>query len=225
MIKMKKNDLSILQNWVTSSRDVCLCSAIEGHMGDVWCDREKSPQLIFIVVTDFCYILGKYNGLESEHKIQSLLEHARGKIIKVKDSEWVPVIESYDPKHFKRFNRYSTKKEASVFNKDKLNAYVRDVENDFEIKRIDAMLFEKIISNPFMADLCCFFPSKEAYNSNGFGYVIEHENQIVAGASTYSHCNGMIDITIGTVSDFRGKGLAKAVASKVILESIERNLI
>lgn len=218
------NEVYILKKLAQDSGDVCLLSALEGHMGKVWIDCNKTPQLGFIVVADFCYILGKCKGREDEQSISNLLEYAKGKLIKIEDPKWVQVIQSYSPERFKRFNRYSTKREATRFDIDLLGVYIRRVEENFEIKRIDAQMFEKILVNPFMADLCCFFSSIEDYMTNGFGYIIEHENEIVAGASSYSFCEGMIDITIGCVTEYRGKGLAKAVASKVILESLEKKI-
>lgn len=224
MIQLMNNEVHILKQLTQEDKDVCLFSALEGHMGQAWCDCNKTPELGFIVVADFCYILGKCKGQEDEKRISNLMNHAKGKIIKTEDPEWVRVIEAFSPERFKRFNRYSTKREATRFDIDLLGVYIQSVEEDFEIKRIDEQLFEKILANPFMADLCCFFSSIENYMTNGFGYIIEHENEIVAGASSYSFCEGMIDITIGCIDEYRGKGLAKAVASKVILECLEKKI-
>jgi hypothetical protein len=118
MIQLMNNEVYILKKLAQDSGDVCLLSALEGHMGKVWIDCNITPQLGFIVVADFCYILGKCKGREDEQSISNLLEYAKGKLIKIEDPKWVQVIQSYSPERFKRFNRYSTKREATRFDID-----------------------------------------------------------------------------------------------------------
>ncbi|GAA0774758.1 hypothetical protein GCM10008908_25150 [Clostridium subterminale] len=50
------------------------------------------------------------------------------------------------------------------------------------------------------------------------------DGEIISGASSYSYCEGAIDITIETKPEYKRKGLALACASKVILECMERGL-
>ncbi|OPJ64374.1 GNAT acetyltransferase [Clostridium oryzae] len=75
-----------------------------------------------------------------------------------------------------------------------------------------------------MADCCSNFASLEEFLEHGIGYVIVHNGEIISGASSYSYCEGSIEITIGTKKEFRRKGLALAVASKLIVECMERNI-
>jgi len=200
--------------------DVCLYSAIEGKMGTVWVDDHLKPELGLVSCADFYYILGRYHGEMSEQILTEHLSEAKGKIIKVTDKEWVSVLERLSPESFRRFNRYAIKKDPIAFNMKVLESYVAETEESYSIKRIDEEIYEKVLGDPFMADCCCFFRTKEDFIRNGRGYVIIIEDEIIAAASSYSYCDGFIDITIGTKEGFRNKGLAKAVASRLILECL-----
>lgn len=221
---MSNEETHYLKPLCEDNFNVCLLSTIEGKMGKGWIDNKDNPAVGFVLVADFCYILGKYKDIECENKIKDLLPKAKGKIIGVDDPNWIAVLEKYYPESFKKFNRYAIKKEPSAFNKDILNSYVSAVEGLFKIERIDEKLYDKVLSDPFMADCCCFFRSLEDFLENGRGYVIMHDNEIIAGASSYSWCKGLIDITIGTKNEYRQKGLAKAVAAKLILECLEKGI-
>ena len=224
MIELLYEEMHFLMPLCENSVDVCLRSTIEGNMGEGWIDSKDEPTVGFVVVADFCYILGKYKGIEDENKIKNLLDKAKGKIIVIKDPSWIIVLEKYYPESFKRFSRYAIKKDPTAFNKNILNSYVSAVEGLFKVERIDEKLYHKVLSDPFMADCCCFFLSLEDFLENGRGYVIMHNDEIIAGASSYSYCKGYIDITIGTKNEFRQKGLAKAVAAKLILECLENGI-
>lgn len=58
----------------------------------------------------------------------------------------------------------------------------------------------------------------------GVGYVVMKDGEIISGASSYSYCEGDIDITIETKPEYKRQGLALACASKVILECMQEAL-
>jgi hypothetical protein len=116
------------------------------------------------------------------------------------------------------------KRELNVFQKNILTDYITAVESEFHIDRIDETLYFKVLEDKFMADCCSNFSSLEEFLKHGMGYVIVHNRELISGASSYSYREGNIEITIGTKKEFRRKGLALAVASKIILECMERNI-
>jgi predicted GNAT family acetyltransferase len=59
---------------------------------------------------------------------------------------------------------------------------------------------------------------------HGIGYVILQNDEIISGASSYTYCDGRIEITIETREDFRKRGLALACAARLILECLERDI-
>ncbi|MPN34302.1 hypothetical protein SDC9_181795 [bioreactor metagenome] len=110
------------------------------------------------------------------------------------------------------------------FHRVKLKSFIDVVEKEFCIEKISENNYSKVLEDEFMADCCSNFSSFEEFLSNGIGYIIINENEIISGASSYSYCNGAIDITIGTKEEYRKCGLALGCASKVILECLDRNI-
>ena len=62
------------------------------------------------------------------------------------------------------------------------------------------------------------------YKQYGIGYVVLYEDEIVAGASSYSTYKEGIEIEIDTKNEYRQKGLASVIGAKLILECLDRGL-
>jgi hypothetical protein len=215
-----------LQKFYNKDLDVTLLSCIEGNMGKAWVDNKTEPTMAVVLVADFCYLFGAVGDIDNEDDIsvKTLFEKAQRKIIVIFDNSWVTFIEKFYTNRYKKFKRFSIKREPYVFQRDILNSYIKAVEANFEIKRIDEDIYYKVLNDSFMADCCSNFTSIESFLNNGIGYVIMQGNEIISGASSYSYCKGAIDITIGTKEEFRKKGLALACASKLILECLDNNI-
>lgn len=56
------------------------------------------------------------------------------------------------------------------------------------------------------------------------GYVILQDNQIVAGASSYSSYEGGIEVEVDTRADYRQQGLATICAARLILACLDKGL-
>lgn len=224
MLELLKEEMKLLGAFRQDKIDVPLWSCIEGKMGKAWVDQKENPAIAIIVVGDFCYLLGRITSNNVEYKIDELLEKCKGKIIITDDSSWVSTIESFYPNHLKRFSRYSIKRELDVFKKSILDRYIDAIDCEFNINKIDESLYFKIVEDNFMADCCSNYSSLEDFLRNGIGYAIVHNGVIISAASSYSYCEGNIEITIGTRNEYRRKGLALAVASKLILDCMEKNI-
>jgi GNAT superfamily N-acetyltransferase len=224
MVELLAEERQVLSRFRKEKTDVTLCSCIEGKMGKAWVDNKDNPTFGIAVVADFCYLLGSIEGYNGEVSIEELVEKCKGKIIIADVSSWISFIESQYPNPLKRFSRYSIKTEPNVFKKDTLNEYINAIDSEFNISRIDESLYPKVLEDDFMADCCSNYDSYEDFLNNGLGYAIVYNGEIIAGASSYTYCEGRIEITIGTKDEYRRKGLALAVASKLILACIERNI-
>lgn len=224
MLELLNEEIYCLSCLCEGKVSVPLWSCLESKMGRAWADNKENPTVAVIIVADFCYLLGSIKALKDELEIKELLEKCRWKIVQVDDSSWVEIMKKYYPNSFKSFNRYSIKREPNVFQLNKLEEYVNAVEGEFHIDRIDENLYFKVIEDKFMADCCSNFSSLEEFLEHGIGYVIVHNGEIISGASSYSYSAGSIEVTIGTKEEFRRKGLALAVASKLILECKKKNI-
>jgi hypothetical protein len=193
-------------------------------MGKAWVDDKPEPTMAIVIVADFCYLFGTVDDNEDDVNMKKILENAQRKILMIFDISWIVLIEKYYVNRFKKFKRFSIKREPNVFQRETLNSYIKAGESNFEIKRIDEEIYYKVLNDAFMADCCSNFTSIESFLSNGIGYVIMYDNEIISGASSYSYCKGSIDITIGTKEEYRKKGLALACASKLILDCLDKNI-
>lgn len=224
MVELLSEEMYYLRPLCEGKKSVDLWSCIEGKMGKAWVDSKVEPKIAIVIVADFCNLLGCIKDREDEIKIKQLLENCKRKIIVVDDISWVSILEKYYPYSFKRFKRYAIKRESGVFQKNVLKGYISAIDNGFKIDRIDEALYYKVLEDRFMEDCCSNFSSLKGFLNHGIGYVIVHDGVIISGASSYSYCEGYIDITIGTNEEYRRKGLALACASKLILECLEKNI-
>jgi hypothetical protein len=224
MIELSKEEMYILYPLCEGQLNVVLWSCVEGNMGSAWVDRKDEPSIAVVIVADFCFLLGCTEDMSDEVAIRELLDQFKRKIIIPYNNYGAFVIEKYFPNNHKKYSRYAIKKESDVFQRDKLNNFIEAVEPDFRIEKIDESNYNKVLEDEFMADCCSNYSSLEEFLKHGIGYVIIHDGVIISGASSYSYCNRNIDITIGTKEEYRGKGLALACASKLILDCLEKNI-
>jgi RimJ/RimL family protein N-acetyltransferase len=61
---------------------------------------------------------------------------------------------------------------------------------------------------------------------DGFGFCVFHDGQAASACYTYSACvsSGDVEIAVGTVESFRGRGLAKAVCGAAIQHCLDSRL-
>ncbi len=193
-------------------------------MGRVWVDRKDEPTISIVVGGDFSFILGCAEDNGDKAVLKVLVENCRGKIIVTDDILLISKLEKFYPDNFKRFSRYAIKREPNVFNKEHLGEFIKAVEPEFYVTRIDESIYYKLLEEDWTTDFCSNFSSIEEYLKHGIGYVIIQDGQIISGAGSYSYCRGSIEVTIETRKEYRRRGLALACASKVILECLERNI-
>ena len=224
MLELLRDEMHCLVHFYKEKTDVSLCSCIEGKMGRAWVDKNENPTIAIVVVADFCYLLGCITNNNIEVTKDELLEKCDGKIIVAYDNSWVSILESFFPNYLNRFIRYSIKKELDIFQKNILTSYIDQIDSEFNISKIDESIYFEVLKDGFMADCCSNYSSLEEFSKHGIGYAIVRNGEIISAASSYSYCEGSIEITIGTKDEYRRKGLALAVASKLILDCIEKNI-
>lgn len=104
------------------------------------------------------------------------------------------LIEECYPKA-KKVTRYAIKKDTT-FDKIMLQNEVRKLPIGYELKKIDADIYDQCLGNPATEDFVSAFESKEKYLQIGRGMVILKNGIIVAGASSYTRYNEGIEIEV-----------------------------
>ncbi len=224
MLELAKNELETIHLLCRDRSHTVLLASIEGNIGRTWVDRKEDPTCSVIVAGDFIFLLGKIEALKgAEAPLRLVLEGCKGKIIITNEPSWTYFLSQTYSDSFRKFNRYSFKKESN-FQVEQLAQNIKRIDPVFEIVAIDEHIYPRVLEDPFMADCCCFFSSSVEFMQHGIGFVILKDYQIIAGASSYTFHKGCIEVTIGTNPLYRRRGLALACASRLILECLRRNI-
>ncbi len=225
MLELSNNERHIIGSLCkTRKDDVVLRSCIEGNIGRIWVRSKGAPNCSAVVAADFCFLLGSFEEIDYEALAELLREYGRGKVIISEDKSLDSFIESRFPINFQKYKRYEFNKGLTKFDKQLLEEFGTSVEPEFTVDRMSEISYFQALKDGFTADFCSFFSSLDKFIKHGIGYVVVKNGEIIAGASSYTYCEGSIEITIGTKKDYRRKGLALACASKLILECIDRNI-
>lgn len=217
-IEQRKNLEPLFENW----NETLIWSCLQGVMGSAWADSIHNPKSVQFVIGDFCYFAGVPDKELIKNKPPG---HKSDFIIMVPyHAEWEKQIEETYGENAVRVTRYATKKETGVFDIKKLTNIVENINQEYELKRIDAEIYQMAMEEEWSTDLCSQFENYQDYEEKGLGVAVLYKGQLVSGASSYTVCRSGIEIEIDTRVDHRRKGLALACGAGLILECISRNL-
>ncbi len=206
--------------------EVTLFSAVEGRMGRLWVDHGERPGCSLVITGDFCYLLGNYNKDVKTDILHIISDLCSGKIIHAEE-QWEPVLSELEkkfPSSFRSFSRYALEGRMEWFDPELLRGFVAETETNYPVVRMNEEINRLALGQAWTQDFCSNFNSVQDFMEHGIGYVILQGGEIIAGASSYTYCEGMIEINVETKQEYRKKGLAKACASKLILECLDRKL-
>jgi GNAT superfamily N-acetyltransferase len=224
MIKINEEDnIKLSQLCSCKKDDTMLLWFLEGNPScTAWVDDIEQPEEAIIIAADFCYLLGE---IKHPDEIKQILEaNAQYKIITTSGEQWVTYLKEYlsEKLHFSK--RYSLKHEPDVFDKGNLKQLVENVITKYEIKLIDEEIYKEVLTIDWAADGCCFYRSYMDFKEKGLGYVAYKDGQLICIASSYNTYKSTIGVTIGTLEEYRRKGIAAACAASLILECLKRGI-
>lgn len=216
-INKRKNLEILIDGW----NETMIWSCIQGYMGEAYSDSIENPRSAQFVVADFCFFAGVPNKelVENMKVIKSNFT-----IMTSNNEEWNHLIEEVYPENSKKITRYAIKKEKDIFDREKLQRVVNELNSSYELKLIDEEIYNEIMMEDWSKDLCSQFINAKDYCSRGVGVVAVHDNKVIAGASSYTVYDQGIEIEIDTKIEYRRCGLAYATGAKLILECLSRGL-
>lgn len=206
--KVKK----IFDGW----NETLIYSCVQKVMGKIIVTDIDNPKSAVAFVGCFGFCAG-----EPEKELVS--NKPAGLVILIPQNDaWAELIEVCFPTS-KRVKRYAIKKNT-IFNEEVLRKNVCLLPEGYELKKIDADVYDKCLDSPVTADFVSAFEGKEQYLSIGRGMVITKDGSIVAGASSYTRYLEGIEIEVDTIPDERRKHFATIVCSALILNCLEEGL-
>lgn len=209
MIKINEEDNIKLSKLSSCKKDDFMLWFLEGNPGcTAWVDDIQQPEEAIVIAADFCYLLGE---IKHPDEIKLILEtNARYKVINPCSEHWVTYLNEYIAESLHFIKRYSMKHEPDVFNESYLKQLIENVITEYEIKSIDEEIYKDVLNIDWAADGCCFYRSYKDFKEKGLGYVAYKDGQLICIASSYNTYKSTIGVTIGTLEEYRRKGLAAA---------------
>lgn len=189
-------------------------------MGEVHTNSVEDTAMA--ILGDFAF----YAGNPNEELIRFKPESCRQDFIIMvpQNVEWADLIEKCYGDKAKKVTRYAIKKEADIFDVEKLKQAIICLPDGYELKIIEEAEYNMCRENGWANDLVSQYKDYNTYKALGLGVAVLKDGELVAGASSYSTYDKGIEVEIDTREDHRRKGLAYASGAKLILECLEKGL-
>ena len=215
--KSKLNNIApLFSGW----EEVAILSCLQGHMGQAWADDDNAPTVAKIESMGFCYVAGDTSSPQAREFLRSVPADSE---LQVNSDAWRELVLDELSSTIYPLTRFKFKKDAALFDKEKLHLYVQALHKDYVLAPMDEAMFFRFPTSVFDGH-CAQFASYADFNKYGAGFVVLHENEPVCVASPYTYCDNAIDIQIDTERLHQRKGLATACAARLILECLDKGI-
>lgn len=221
MIEVTSDRKEILVPLFQGLQDSLILSCIQNYFGTAWVDDIDDPGTGRIIVGDYCFLAGEPAEAFLHGRGGEMLPW--GMVIVPDSRRWHPWIEKVYGSHCKKKERYGIKKEGDIFDRKKLRGYINGLAEGYELREINCSIYHYLMSREWSVDFCKQFLNWEHFREKGMGVVVCRENEIVAGASSYTSYREGIEVEIITRADYRRRGLAVVCGSALILKALEKN--
>jgi len=209
--KVENKDLEKLRNLFKDIRFYMGNSVLDGTMGEAYTDNISNPNFAILIVRKYCFMSGNI-GKEDLHK---LIDNKLKQYIIIPSNSLKNVIEEIFKDNINKLERYSIKKNP-IFDKQKLQKYIEKVPEEYHIQSIDNNIAKKIKEEKFIN-------ITDNYEKNGIGYCCIYNDEIIGVASSNIFYKDGIEVNIKVKDEYRRRGIATALASKLILKCLEEN--
>lgn len=185
-------------------------SVLDGMIGTAYVDDILNPKISFLTVRSYCFISGNID----KFKLKDIIDENFKDYILIPCDNLAKKIEEIYKNNVIKSYRYSIKKNP-IFNISKLKKMSNSLENNFEIIKIDKYISERIKKENFIT-------ITDDYEKYGIGFCCINNNDIIGVASSNIFYKDGIEVNIKVKEQYRRKGIATAMASKLILECISQ---
>lgn len=216
--ELNQNAAALFADWNES----LIWSCLQGIMGRIYVDEKEKPLSAMAILGDFCFFAGRSNRELTAYKPEWCEQDF---IIAVPQNEqWAKMIEECFGDRARKVVRYAIKKEPDIFDRNRLQEFVRQLPSEYSIRLIDEEMYEFCRKESWCVDFVSQFADWPMYQKMGLGVVVLKDGIPAAGASSYSVYADGIEIEIDTKPEFRRKGLATVCGARLILECLDRGL-
>ena len=196
-------------------KETMIWTCLQGHMGTVVTDGRTPPESALCAVGDFCFLAGKPDP--------ELAHQADRPILVPRTTDWEPVLRSVFGEKASPFPRYAMDG-PEAFDRERLAAYAAALPEGYALSPILPQHYPALMGDAWSKDLCGNFRDGDDFVRRGLGVIALQDGIPVAGASSYTICDGGVEIEIDTRPDQRRKGLALSCGARLILDCLDRGL-
>ena len=209
--KVENRNLGKLRNLFKDIRFYMGHSVLDGTMGKAYVDNVSNPNFAILIVRKYCFMSG---NIEKENLYELINNKLKQYIIIPSDNLKIVIEEIYKD-NINKLERYSIKKNP-VFDKKKLQEYITKMPEEYSIQEIDKNVAERIKEEKFIN-------ITDNYEKSGVGYYCIYNNEIIGVTSSNIFYKDGIEVNIKVKDEYRRKGIATALASKLILKCLDEN--
>ncbi len=196
--------------------ETMITSCLQGVMGKIYVTDTLNPSSACAVIGCFAF----FAGLPDKELVMQ--KPTDVSIMVPQNQPWAAMIRETCP-FAKEATRYAIRKDTS-FDIQMLRQIKEYIPAGYELREIDATLYDLCLQDPVTRDFVSAFKSKDQYLALGLGMVLVKDGKIVAGASSYTRYLEGIEIEVDTVPEERRSGLASIVCASLILKCLEKEL-
>ena len=196
--------------------ETLITSCLQKVMGRVYVTDMEQPISALAFAGCFAFFAGEPDKELVAHNLAGFV------IMTPQNGAWAELIEKCLPSA-KKVTRYAIRKDTR-FDTSLLEGIAGTIPEGYELRKIDAEIYDLCLKDPVTRDFVSSFESKEQYLELGRGMVLMKNGNIVSGASSYSRYREGIEIEVDTVPEERNKGLAAIVCAALILDCLEEGL-
>src|SRR6516225_1813033 len=191
-----------------------VAAVIEGGMGRVFTDAQEEP-CVALAVLDFHFLAG---GPLHPNALLLFKLLQPGNVVIAPTPAWRHLAAATYPGALAVYRREAF--QAEQFDIDQLRGFCQALPSRFELRQVrleEVAEFAKDLDQALIHN----FRSHEEFITRGVGVGILHQGRFVSGVSSAAVGGGKFEIEIQTHRQFRRCGLARAVASALILYCLE----
>ncbi len=209
-------DTSKVQGLFEGWEETLIWSCLQKVMGSIYVTDPESPRSALAFVGCFGFFAGEPDRKLAENKPEGFAILVPG------SEEWASLLESCYP-DAEKATRYAIRKDTR-FDRERLQQEIDRLPEGYELRPIDAEIYDLCLQDPVTRDFVAVFGSRERYLELGRGMVILKDGRIASGASSYTRYREGIEIEVDTVETERRKHLAAAACAALILRCLDEGL-
>ena len=216
MLTVNSEDRARIAPLFADMEDTMIRSCLQGRMGEAYADA-LPPACAQILLGDFAFLAGDVQASGAEELVRHIPRYL---LVIPKEPRWGPCLQSAHGERCRVVTRYATARNPR-FDREFLGRLADALPEGVHLEPLGERWYGWS-KGSWGRDLCSQFPTFEAYERDGIGFVVVRDGEVLSGASSYSVYDGGIEIEIDTREDCRRRGLAAACAARLILACLDR---